>query len=180
MEKAKKSREKAEYLCLYLFSLPSFLGSYFYRPIWILSCPGGEEEFLSSTHDWCVETYAVYSERGPFLLGLICDVCFLAIGQNIGQPRKQTKEALRKPQPASSLSTFFACGPTGRVPGRMWNHERVIPCPHSVATATTLLCASWVCVSCQQFLPFLHSSVLHKKSSSCRECFPGSSGHDCF
>lgn len=55
----KAERKLNEYLCLYLFSLPSFLGSYFHRPIWILSCPGGEEEFLSSAHDWCAEMYAV-------------------------------------------------------------------------------------------------------------------------
>lgn len=51
--------EKAEYLCLYLSSLPSFLGSHLHSPIRILSCPGREEEFLSSTHGWCVERYDV-------------------------------------------------------------------------------------------------------------------------
>lgn len=45
-----QEKQKAEYLSLYLSSLPSFLG-YFHSPIWIHSWLGKKGKFLFSTHD---------------------------------------------------------------------------------------------------------------------------------
>lgn len=78
-EEAKKSREKPEYVWLYLSSLPSFLRSHFHSPVWILSRPGkGGRMFVLDIWLMCWKVWnflraGSVSSRAP--LWYVCSGC---------------------------------------------------------------------------------------------------------
>lgn len=119
-EEAKKSREKPEYVWLYLSSLPSFLRSHFHSPVWILSRPGKEgrmfvlDIWLMCWKVWNFLRAGSVSSRAP--LWYVCSGCRskhrAALGTKPGE-RWEGAPSVPAHCPPSRLH------PTGSAPGRI-------------------------------------------------------------